>query len=230
MWRLGRGDGVSRRGQVRRKQGPLVLFRSRRRRELRRISVGDGDVGGAASDFGSTVLENPFHRPDQSVSPRVLILSRRCPYRIDTRGTNFLCHCVRFCFALAIPLGARCTTTPHSCRAVRICVSPLTGPLNPRSFQLFQFSWCPSCTSTPRRSASRSARSRFRSMLVKKLKSWSIPSGVASSARLTYRVGSRTPSHCAHFLCRLVQGSEHVRAEHLGQRYLGGLAWLAGGN
>lgn len=53
----------------------------------------------------------------------------------------------------------------------------------------------------PRLSATRSAFSKVRSIVVRKLKSWSNAAGVASSLRLIYAAGSRTPEHCDHALC-----------------------------
>lgn len=59
-----------------------------------------------------------------------------------------------------------------------------------------------------------------------KLKSRSNADGVASSLRRRYAAGSRTPEHWDQVLWRRVQGSEQVRVEQRGQRYLGGLVWL----
>lgn len=183
MRRNSRGDGGARCRRVGRRGDPFLFLRRRRVRELHCVGLGDRDVGGACADLGRTVIENPFDRPDQSFSSKNSVQPPR-PTPDRHAGMNFLCHDVRFSFALAIPVGARCTTTPHSCNAVLIPVSPFTGPFNPRSRQVFPLPLCSSCRSIPRCSDSRSARSRVRSMPVRKLKSWSMPWGVIRSACL----------------------------------------------
>ena len=52
-----------------------------------------------------------------------------------------------------------------------------------------------------------------------------MPEGVANSDFGLKTVGSRTPLHDDHNLCRLEQGSEQVLREQRGQVYLGALMW-----
>jgi hypothetical protein len=57
--------------------------------------------------------------------------------------------------------------------------------------------------------------------------SWLTVSSVKISFLVRYFAGSRTPLQSARFLCFLTQSRLQVRAEHLGQVYLGGLMWLS---
>lgn len=152
-------------------------------------------------------------------------------------STYLGCHRELFCLFLDIPLGARRTFTRPASAPRKNPASPLTKPW-PGCFRLrpalelpssCPSSLCKACprgNSIPRFSTSRSARSSERSMPVMKLKSRSKAASLASSLRLRYAAGSRTPEHWDQSLWRRVQGREQVRVEQRGQRYFGGLMWL----
>jgi len=52
-----------------------------------------------------------------------------------------------------------------------------------------------------------------------------MPEGVASCDKGLNTVGSRTPVHSDHSLCRREHGNEHVAIEHRGHVYLGASIW-----
>lgn len=156
-------------------------------------------------------------------------------------STYLGCHRDVFCLFLDIPLGARRTFTRPASAPRKNPASPFTRPCvgcflfrpAPVAALALASSWpsspgttCPRANSIPRFSTSRSARSSVRSMPVIKLKSRSNAASLASSLRLRYAAGSRTPEHWDQSLWRRVQGREQVRVEQRGQRYFGGLTWL----
>lgn len=145
------------------------------------VCVRERGGGGTGPEGGVAVVVDPFDCPDEGSFP----VFSACAYQFSAdyksstttkrgkRGKgevflpNFLLHPVLFCFARVIPSGAFRTTTPHSFIAAFACTSPFAGPvLGPLPLHP-----CPSSSrnTMPRSATSRSARSRVRSIPVRKL-------------------------------------------------------------
>lgn len=148
---------------------------------LRGVGLGNGDRGRTGANLGAAAIVDPFHRPYDTFFS---IFQSDLVKHLDSGDAHpdLGFQNVLFCFARAIPAGAFLTITPHLSNVSFNRTSPFIGPLRPPFLHLRPRSSSSSST-TPLSVVSRSAPSSFRSMLVRKLKSWSMPRGVARSAR-----------------------------------------------
>lgn len=134
--------------------------------------------GGRCKAFGESLLsigKYPFQCPINTLVPNPKLFVRLSTVILQ-RKTYFLCHCDKFCKFRVIPVGALITSTLLASSLLKKPTSPvrrffLVGALSSRAIPLF--------------SASRSARSKDRSIPLMKLKSLSKAAVLARSLRLT---------------------------------------------